>query len=346
MDLFAELESMAVNAVDDDSVGFEPSEDEIQRWQTLFTYSYSEAVEQIKNQKGDYSRRRVSDDHWDLVRSDKEAQGFSRDAYEHWMKMGSQSTYSHGGIKHIDTPASQANSSSYLILLEGLLSSPKSIQDAAHLSEPPHTVQADSETRDAVFCKIDGTIKQSIENWLLQQKSTFRPTFIRISKAKKDLDSNSIYPTLGLEPTLPQHRCSSNLGSYATLAQSPVPSNRTGRRPVLQDEYPAWYFFYGTLADPVVLTRLLSPSEAGPPPTLVPASISGGLIKSWAGKYKALVDGASTDYVHGSAYEVTSKEQEDVLLTYETENYEVVRCCITMASETVQGLTFRFVGSL
>ena len=345
MDLFAELESMAVNAVDDDSVEFEPSEDEIQRWQTLFAYSYSEAVEQIKNQKGDYSRRRVSDDHWDLVRSEKEAQGFSRDAYEHWMKMGGQSAYSHGETKHIDTPASQANPSSYLILLEGILNSPKSIKDAANLSEPPHTVQADSETRDAVFCEIDGTIKQSIENWLSQQKSTFRPTFIRISKAKKDLDSHSIYPTLGLESTLPQHRCSSDPGFNETLAQSPVPSNHTGRHPVLQDEYPAWCFFYGTLADSEVLTRLLSPLEAGPP-TLVPASISRGLIKSWAGKYKALVDGADTDHVHGSAYEVTSREQEDALLTYETENYEVVRCCITMASEMVQGLTFRFVGSL
>ena len=336
---------MAANAVDDDSAGFEPSENEIQRWQTLFAYSYSEAVEQIKNQKGDYSRRRVSDDHWDLVRSEKEAQGFCRDAYEHWMKMGGQSAYSRGETKHVDTPSSQTNSSSYLVLLEGILSSPKSIQDAANLPDPPHTVQAASETRDAVFCEIDGTIKQSIENWLSRQKPTFRPTFIRISKAKKDLDSNSIYPTLGLESTLPQHRCSSDPGFNATLAPSPVPSNRTRQRPILQDEYPAWYFFYGTLADPVVLTRLRSPSEAGPP-TLIPASISGCLIKSWSGKYKALVDGASTDYVNGSAYEVTSREQEDALLTYETENYEVVRCCITMASETVQGLTFRFVGSL
>ena len=342
MDLFAELESMAVNAVDDDSAKFEPSEDEIQRWQILFAYSYSEAIEQIKDQKGDYSRRRVSDEHWDLVRSEKEAQGFSRDSYEHWMKMGGQSTYSHGERKRVDTPASQTNSSPYLILLEGRLSTPKSIQDAANLSEPPHTVQAASETRDAMFCEIDGTIKQSIENWLCRQKSTFRPTFIRVSKAKKDLDSNSIYPTLGLESTLPQHRCSSDLSFNASLSQSRIPSNGRGR-PVLQDEYPAWYFFYGTLADPDVLTRLLSSSEAGPS-TLVPASISGGLIKSWAGKYKALVDGASTDYVHGSACEITSREQEDALLTYETENYEVVRCCITMASETVQGVTFRFVG--
>ena len=37
-------------------------------------------------------------------------------------------------------------------------------------------------------------------------------------------------------------------------------------------------------------------------PTLVPASISNGMIKIWNGRYKALVDGTSTDCVHGSAW--------------------------------------------
>ena len=78
MDLFEELESIALNAADDCDVESEQFEAEIQRWQTLFTYSYSEAVEQIKSQKSDYSRCRVSNDHWDLVRSQKEPQGYSR----------------------------------------------------------------------------------------------------------------------------------------------------------------------------------------------------------------------------------------------------------------------------
>ena len=121
---------------------------------------------------------------------------------------------------------------------------------------------------------------------------------------------------------LPQHKTSSN---HTTC-------------PVFQDEYPVRYFFYATLADPVMLTRLLSLPEARIP-ILVPASISGGLIRSWNSKYKALVDGASTDYVHGSAYEVISREREDALLTYETEKYEVTRCCITMDKQAVQGLT-------
>lgn len=39
MDLSAELESMAFNAADDCDVEYEPAEEEITIWQTLFTYS-------------------------------------------------------------------------------------------------------------------------------------------------------------------------------------------------------------------------------------------------------------------------------------------------------------------
>ena len=197
--------------------------------------------------------------------------------------------------------------------------------------EPPQPVEAASETGDAVFCTISGAIKLAIENWVSEQKSTFKPTFVRPSKAKKDLAEDSIHLTLGKESTLPHHR----FHHSPCLDPSQVPQN----------EYPVWYFFYGTLADPSILTRLLSLPEEGPP-KLVPAVISRGSVRMWAGKYKALVDGESTDLVHGSAYKVTSQAHEDSLLVYETENYEVVRCCITMEDLKVQGLTFRFAGSV
>ena len=252
-----------------------------------------------------------------------EAQGYSREAYEHKLKKDGRLT--------ISTSTSQA-SATYLVLLEGVLDTPEKIQAAAKLPEPPHAVQASSETRteDSVFCRIDGNGKQALETWLSHQNSTFKPLFVRISKAQKDLAATSIHPTLGIESTLPQHRLSF---SHKTLSPTP-----------LQDEYPVWYFFYGTLADSSILTRLLSLSEAEHP-VLVPATISSGIVRKWQHKYNGLVDGASTDYVRGSAYNVTTKEREEALLLYETEKYEVVRCSIVMESGVVEGLTFRFVGS-
>jgi hypothetical protein len=80
------------------------------------------------------------------------------------------------------------------------------------------------------------------------------------------------------------------------------------------------------------------------PPILNQASITGGIIKTSGGKYKALVDGPATAKANGWAYEVTSKEHEEQLQYYETDRYEVVRCDILMkrSGESVKGLTFRF----
>ena len=322
MDLSEELENMAANVAEESKS--EHNEEEIARWQQLFSYTYSEALEQIMNQRNDYSRCKVSDDLWDLVKPEMEAQGYSREAYEHRLKKDS--------TQPTNIATSQANAT-YLVLLQGMIDTPEKIQAAAKLPEPPHTVHASSETKteDSVFCRIDGTTKQALETWLSQQTSPFKPLFIRVSKAKKDLAATSIHPTLGKDSTLPQHRL-----SFSEKTPSPTP---------LQDEFPVWYFFYGTLADSSILTRILSLSETETP-LLVPATISRGIVKKWRHKYNALVDGADTDYVLGSAYRVTTKEREEALLLYETEMYEVVRCAIVMESGVVEGLTFRFVGSL
>ena len=321
MDVFEELENMAANAAEE--LESEPDEEEIARWQQLFSYTYSEALEQIMNQRNDYSRCKVSDDLWALVKPQMEAQGYSREAYEHTLKTE--------GRQNTSITASQA-SATYLILLRGVLDTPEKIQAAAKLPEPPLAVQASSETKteDSLFCRIDSNTKQALETWLSHQNPTFKPLFVRVSKAKKDLAATTIHPTLGIDSTLPQYRL-----SFSHRTHSPTP---------LQDEYPVWYFFYGTLADRSILTRLLSLSEAEHP-LLIPATISRGVVRKWQHKYNALVDGASTDYVHGSAYKVTTEEREEALLFYETEMYEVVRCAIVMEGGVVEGLTFRFVGS-
>ena len=147
--------------------------------------------------------------------------------------------------------------------------------------------------------------------------------------ARKDLCDWSAYPTLGLDTTLPQHRSRTSTEKY-------VPRQR---------EYPVWYFLYGTLGDAGKLGQIMGLDEV---PILHPARISGGVIKEWEGRYKALVDGPESALVKGWAYLVKTLEQEDELRFYETAGYEVVRCGILMEIEGgskrfVQGCTFRFV---
>jgi hypothetical protein len=144
--------------------------------------------------------------------------------------------------------------------------------------------------------------------------------------ARKGLSDMSAHPTLGICATLPQHR--------ATRINEPfLPT---------QDQYPVWNFFYGSLSDRDVLARVLGLEGT---PVLKRASITGGVVRMWGEKYKALVDGPAEARVDGWAYRVVEREHEEALRCYETERYEVVRCCIAMgfSREVIEGLTFRFV---
>jgi hypothetical protein len=82
-------------------------------------------------------------------------------------------------------------------------------------------------------------------------------------------------------------------------------------------------------------------------PVFRQASITGGVIKSWGGKYRALINGPAAARIDDWAFNVLSREHEDALRLYETEAYEVVRCSITMKdkpNDIVNGLVFRFAG--
>ncbi|TQN66782.1 hypothetical protein CSHISOI_08663 [Colletotrichum shisoi] len=141
------------------------------------------------------------------------------------------------------------------------------------------------------------------------------------------LRAASVHPTLGSDATPPHNR----LGSESDQRLLPA-----------QDQCPVWYIFHGTLADPAVLK-----SRLGVEPVCRPAKTRGGVLATWGGKYRALVDAPAygTGVVGGHAFLVADKDQEDSLRFYETDNYGAVRCVIDMGEgEEVGGLTFRFIG--
>jgi Gamma-glutamyl cyclotransferase, AIG2-like len=328
MDLLAELENMAVNVVDAPDTDPEPDADTIKRWQLLFHYTQVNATEHIKNHRNDLSRAKVSDEHWKMVRTEQEAQGYDREAYEY--SAGARKV----GKPRTTAPSQHQKLSTYLLKLEGPLDIATKVQKVAGLTSMPDIIDGTGDAGDeARFCRIDNVTRKTILDNL--SDIAFQPTFIRISKAEKALSDWSMFPTLGIDSTLPQHR-PINIDSASTFSPA-------------QDQYPVWYFFYGSLANPVILSRILSLTDE---PNLRPACVTGGMIRTWAGTYKAMVDApartSTSGSVDGHAYQVVSREHEEALQYYETEMYEVVRCLITIkdgTGDTIQGLTFRFVGN-
>lgn len=217
---------------------------------------------------------------------------------------------------------------SYLIKLAGPVSTPRTIREAADMDGPPDIRKGSGEDGEEDWYHVDAIEGDNVEHWLSEQYPNYQPVFLPVKTARESLFDFSAYPTLGIDTTLPHHR----------------PSNTVTSHLPVQYQYPVRYFFYGTLADPDVLSRQLGlpPDD---PPLLEPASISGGTLKSW-GQYKALVDGPSSAHLDGWAFKVISSEHEEALRIYETEKYEVVRCTIEKGLEQVQGCTFRFTAQV
>ena len=234
------------------------------------------------------------------------------------------------GAARASPSVSQASSRSiYILKLEGPLDTAAKVQEAADLEVLPTITTGVGELGEASFVTIDTTARDTITLWLSKQRTSFAPTFVRISKSGKDLSEHPMYPTLGVDTTLPQYRADSVDANF-------MPT---------QNQYPVWYFFYGNLAVPDILSRRLALSEK---PVFTPAIVTGAIIKKWRSKYNALLDsdGAETACVDGWAYLVRTEGHEEALRLYETENYQIVRCTISMQgrSDTVKGLTFKFVG--
>ena len=222
----------------------------------------------------------------------------------------------------------------YLLKLDdiGPLSTAAKVQAAANLPRIPESYVGSSDNHEnSVFVKVYGAANLAIETWMSYQNHNFTPFFVPFGWAYIELSSSSLHPTLGNDTTLPQFR-----------PQDPHLLDHVSSFGQAQDQFPVWYFFYGTLARPSKLCSLLALPED---PILYKASVNGGKMKTWGdGKCNALVDGS--ERIYGWAYQVASEEHEDALRKYETAAYEVVRCEIEMEGNDLmtQGCTFRFVG--
>lgn len=133
----------------------------------------------------------------------------------------------------------------YLFKLDGPMT-PTILASAGILCTQPQLVTGEGEDGIAQFCKITSSDLPKVKTWLARTYPTFRPVIAPINKARKEFSPFSAYPTLGLDTTLPQHQPHS-------LAHA--------RHLPEQGQYPVWYFFYGTLADPVFLAELLGLSD-------------------------------------------------------------------------------------
>lgn len=337
MDILQACEDLANSIASFDP--FECSEADIpkeqtQRWQDLFGLTEEEAIKELSDWRADFGRPSIPFLTWQEISREKKSLGFDKESYEYslsarWLSRQAKVQKMNASSSSSSSSKAQAEGT-YLVKLEGIIPNAATLQQLAGLSTPPEVKTGQGDTTE-LFGVIDGQGRAQLLASLPKGSST---TIISISRARKDLSRDSAYPTLGLETTLPHNR----------PPFPPIPNLR--RLQPANEEYPVWYFFYGTLADEERLNRLLGPDH---PVSLTPGWTTGGRLGTWAGRYKALVDDFSGGQVQGYGFLVQDQQAEDALRYYETGVYEVVRCDIHLETpgggfNRVKGLTFRYTG--
>ncbi|KAF2001111.1 hypothetical protein P154DRAFT_522084 [Amniculicola lignicola CBS 123094] len=141
-----------------------PTPETISRWKKLFGYSQMEAVSLITQQRQDLARDRISDEHWELIKEQKEASGYDRETYEHSLRFESVLKSQSASI-----PSAEGGFT-FVFRLGGLLNSPEKVKEICGMNKAPKIVDGMGETGKAQFCVVGEEAKAKIEEWLKQQR--------------------------------------------------------------------------------------------------------------------------------------------------------------------------------
>lgn len=184
----AELENMASN-VTDKHFGHEHniSEETISRWRRLFSCSSMlEAKKLLEHHRNNLTRACVSDEHWEIVRTEKEAGGYDRESYEFSLECEKNQATNLIKQKLATTMnmGSKLRKSYFILKLEGPLSSAIRIQEAARLGTLPTIVIGETSCG-----------KQALSASILSQKKLFNSGYGKNNSAFNPLSSEYQKPT-------------------------------------------------------------------------------------------------------------------------------------------------------
>jgi hypothetical protein len=176
-----ELEALAGNAfnpsIQEDGTPPEPISTTISRWNRLFRIPGDDAIDMIMEHRNNLTRMRISDEHWEAVRTGKESQGYDREAYEYELGLQKRKANLSNFVPVDDEAESLVT---YLVELSGPLGSLEAMQRAAGLQKAPLMVDGWSveERRSVQMCIVGNKEKRAILQWAAEQGGGFEPTIL------------------------------------------------------------------------------------------------------------------------------------------------------------------------
>jgi hypothetical protein len=177
------LEELAGNAYNPDDVPLtssnaEPISTTIARWHRLFGISEDDAIDLIMAHRNNLTRIRISNDHWEAIRSTQEVIGYDREAYEYELELQKRKANLPTFVSAGDEGT--GSNLTYLVELGGVLDSPQTVQHAAGMSNVPEVVGGWSveDQRKVQLCSIDVEGKTALLRWASVSAAGFEPTIL------------------------------------------------------------------------------------------------------------------------------------------------------------------------
>lgn len=104
---------MVSNVIDEPEDDSKAEIETVKSWQERFLCSNAEASRHIIQHREDLTRVKVSDEHWKMIRSENEAEGYDREAYNYSMTLGK------GNVPLATMPPESQKPFTFLLKLEG-----------------------------------------------------------------------------------------------------------------------------------------------------------------------------------------------------------------------------------
>lgn len=208
------------------------SEEDILRWQNLFTLPREEAISAITEWRSCLNPNTITQEAWTTIQEPKTEQGHTKESYE-W----SISQLASRRPLETQNNTRSLNSHNKMTLLKldrATFSTASQVQVLANLDRVPLTIPGtDDDEKPVRFCILDShqneLVTQALSSLTLQQQ----PTLISVSIAEKNLSRHSVHPFLGIDTTLPHYRPTQEEYRRCLPAQNQFPSGTFSTAPLL-----------------------------------------------------------------------------------------------------------------
>lgn len=156
----------------------EPIGSTMARWQRLFGLGADDAVERIQEHRQDLTRLRITDEHWEAVRTDMERQGYDEESYECSLQLERKAAVLQSAAAAPQDE--QTDPLSYLLELSGPFSSAARVQQIANLQQRPRERSGRSleDGREVRLCCIDARTKAAVLQWARNEGRGYEPTIL------------------------------------------------------------------------------------------------------------------------------------------------------------------------